>query len=184
MSLQQSSSLHYRAPQGRPRAIPPCDVSAPPDTTAAPADGRPVYRPGENRLAYASRVSHWLEAQDPERKARRVAKMTATLRKKHLKRMRSEAANRVIEGGNERWYTPIELADLTGWSPRHIRTMTAHWPCRPSQREERKSPRETQVFGNPATLKQRAAVSKPADIEPPIEAPRLSLWQRIKRWFA
>ena len=206
MGLQSSPLLHYRAPQGRPRAIPPCDVSASPavptwveKTTAAPADGCPAREPGESSGHYGARVRHWLEIQDPARKAARIAKMKATNRKHFLRRKRKEAAEtlaaqRAAENAAERWYTPREVQEITGWSPKYIRTLAADWPRRPSQRPDRGNNKATEMFGDPASLQRlrpppalRVAAPEPAvpvAIVAPIALPRPSLWQRIKRWFA
>lgn len=201
MSMQ-TQQQPYRAPIGRPRAIPPCDVSAPPaptwveKTTAAPADGCPAREPGETSGHYGARVRHWLEMQDPARKAARIAKMKATNRKHFLRRKRKEAAEqmasqRAAENAAERWYTPREVREITGWSAKYIRTLAADWPRRASQRPDRNSNRATEMFGNPATLRRlrpppalRADAPEHAPVDEQIAPPRPSLWQRIKRWFA
>lgn len=196
----QSSLLQYRAPQGRPRAIPPCDVAATASARAettkeTPAGGRPVREPSESSGHYGARVRHWLESQDPVRKAARVAKMKATNRKLFLRRKRKEAAAQAVENGDERWYTPKEVAEITGWSPEYVRNvLAANWPSRPSQRAKRASNRETQIFGNPYMMSGkprppvlRAKVVAPEAAPPTIVAPappKPSLWQRIKGWFA
>ena len=197
------TQLPYRAPAGRPRAIPPCDVTAPvwrETTTTAPADGRPVREPGEPRGRYAALVGHWMDRQDPAKKVARLAKMKATSRKRFLRRKRKEAAKtlaaqRAAQNTAERWYTPRELNEITGWSPRHIRTLAADWPRRPSQRPVRNSNRETEMFGDPAALPSKRlppALCTPQELSQPniivapdlVPVPRPSLWQRIKGWFA
>ena len=199
-----STLSHYRAPQGRPRAIPPCDMAAAPTptwvetTTTAPASSRPVRRDDESAGEYGARCRIWLEAQDPDKRAARIAKMRATQRKHYLRRKRKEAAQalaaqRAAEAAPERWYTPREVREITGWSAKYIRTLAADWPRRASQRPDRNSNRATEMFGDPSTLYRlrpppalRAVEDEPPPVAivAPIEAPRLSLWQRIKRWFA
>lgn len=196
--VSQLVKVDYRVPEGRPRSSPPCDVSAPvvrETTTTAPADGRPVFKPGEPHGRYAALVGHWMDKQDPARKAERIRKMIATYRKRFLKKQRFAAGAAAVETKTERWYTSRELEEITGWSPRHIRTLTADWPLRPSQHPVRKSTRERQMFGDPAALLSKRLPpalctpqkpSQPVIIVAPdlVPVPRPSLWQRIMGWFA
>lgn len=186
-----SASVHpYRAPQGRPRAVPPCDIK--PIPSASEAAGRPVREAGESKARYAARVGRWMDQQDPARKAARVAKMVATNRKNFLKKKRLAAAATVTPNEKEQWWTIAVLSEATGWSRPYLRQLVREWPARTSTRPDRASNHEYEVFGDVATLPLKlttfaddgAPVSTPGEAVEVSPPPKPSLWQRIKGWFA
>ena len=198
----QLVKVDYRVPEGRPRAIPPCDVTAPVSReTTAPADGRPVRKPGEPRGRYAALVGHWMDRQDPARKAARIKKGVATQRKRFLKKQRRAAAAAAVETKTERWHRPLDISLITGWSSTQVGRLTQNWPQRVRFKGASKySRRGIEVFGDVSTLPVKSAYRivtrqepkpKPAPVlilAPPvakqIASPRRSLWQRVMGWFA
>lgn len=181
-----ASPLSYRPPQGRPRAVPPCDTRGP--AIKVETDPRPVREPGESSGHYGARVGHWMDRQDPARKAVRIAKRVATNRKNFIQKKREEAAATVKETATARWYTYAELANITGYSsPRMLQiTNERGWPIKKTPRVGRARPADL-VFGDASTLPVKREPA-PLILAPPvaeqITPPRPSLWQRIKRWFA
>lgn len=190
--ITTASSPSYRPPQGRPRAVPPCDTRGP--AIKVETDPRPVREPGESSGHYGARVGHWMDRQDPARKAARVAKRVATTRKNFIQKKRAEAATVVQETAVERWYTYEELAQITGYSVVSVgqQARALKWPIKRLPRIGQAGQGRCAVFGNPATLPNRTrpvvAAAPVLILAPPvaeqIAPPRPSLWQRIKRWFA
>ena len=181
-----ASVHHYRPPQGRPRAVPPCDIK--PVQSASVAAGRPVREEGESTGRYAARVGHWMDSLDPARKAARIAKRVATNHKNFIKKKRIAAATTVTPNEREQWWTIAILSETTGWSRRHVRRFVREWPARTSTRPDRAGNREYEVFGDVATLPlnlttlvDEVAPAIGATEVPPTSKP--SLWQRIKGWF-
>ena len=173
-----ASPLSYRPPQGRPRAVPPCDTRGP--AIKVEADPRPVREPGESSGHYGARVGHWMDRQDPARKAARVAKRVATNRKNFIQKKREEAASTVKETATARWYTYTELAKVTGYSaPRMLQiTQERGWPIKKAHRGGRCGSSPDLVFGNPYTLPTKpgrdAALTLQPDPAPLILAPQVA----------
>ena len=186
-----ASVHHYRPPQGRPRAVPPCDIK--PVQSASVAAGRPVREEGESTGRYAARVGHWMDSLDPARKAERIAKRVAANRKNFIQKKRAEAATVVQETAVERWYTYEELAQITGYSVVSVgqQARALKWPIKRLPRIGQAGRGRCAVFGNPATLPNRTrpvvAAAPVLILAPPvaeqIATSKPSLWQRIKGWF-
>lgn len=171
-----ASVHHYRPPQGRPRAVPPCDIK--PVQSASVAAGRPVREEGESTGRYAARWLHWKELHNPSAKEKRIAKAAETQRKNHARRKRLEAAAYVVESGNERWYTYTELAKVTGYSaPRMLQiTQERGWSIKKAHRGGRRGSSPDLVFGNPYTLPTKPGRdAAPAETQPDPE-PTEDLW--------
>ena len=171
-----ASVHHYRPPQGRPRAVPPCDIK--PVQSASVAAGRPVREEGESTGRYAARVGHWMDSLDPARKAERIAKRVAANRKNFIQKKREEAASTVKETATARWYTYTELAKVTGYSaPRMLQiTQERGWPIKKAHRGGRRGSSPDLVFGNPYTLPTKPGRdAAPAETQPDPE-PTEDLW--------
>lgn len=187
--ITPSTLMHYRAPQGRPRAIPPCDVGG---GLKGEADPRPVRELGESPGRYGARVMLWLDRQDPARVAARRAKMVATQRKNLLRRKREQAASTVKETATARWFTYVELSAATGLSYWTVRDFAKDngWPIKKLPTGGKRGSPKIAVFGDPSTMPSQTqpVTAKPVLIlAPPVAEqmapPPLSLWQRVKGWF-
>jgi len=174
--ITTASSPSYRPPQGRPRAVPPCDTRGP--AIKVETDPRPVREPGESSGHYGARVGHWMDRQDPARKDARVAKRVATNRKNSIQKKREEAASTVKETATARWYTYAELAKVTGYSaPRMLQvTRERGWPIKKANRGGHRGSSPDLVFGNPYTLPTKPGRdAAPAETQPDPE-PTEDLW--------
>ena len=192
----------YRPPAGRPRSIPPCDPAPAtlPDSSAcryvfaalpASMSDRPTQQPGETRQKYGSRISMWLEEKYPERKAARLQKISASLRRRNLKRRRLKVGLTAQETDSMRWYRYADLMAITGWSDAYLNEMlqAREWPMRKVRRRGRGGNNSIEVYGDISTLPRRrialtpgqAALLKEQDLCAKAITP--SIWQRIVGWF-
>jgi hypothetical protein len=136
-------------------------------------------------------VSVWLEQQHPERKAARVSKMTATIKRFHSLRKRELAALTAQETGHMRWYTYAEIQSITGWSASHAQRLTSdfEWPVKRLRRVGNRGRGRAIVFGDISTLPRRLIKLTPDQAEilkaqdASAAAVKPSIWQRIMRWF-